>query len=109
MTVFPHHKSSLGRISSRLAATLTDNFVGMYAFGSRVRGDHDQNSDFDVLVIVRNKNPKVESIIVDIFLEEEAENGISFDPVIKSLACFELEKEHNTPFYENVVRDGVMV
>ena len=106
--MFLHHKSSLSRISALLEARLSDNFAGMYAFGSRVRRDHDTNSDFDVLVIVK-KNPEVEAAIVDTFLDEEAENGMSFDPVTKSLACFELEGEHNTPFYENVVRDGVMV
>lgn len=81
----------------------------MYAFGSRIRGDHDRRSDFDILVIVKKKNPKVEAVIIDAFLEDEAESGISFDPVIKSLASFELERKHNTPFYENVVRDGVFV
>lgn len=107
--MFAHHRASLSRIGALLRERLVDNFVSMYAFGSRVRGDHDQRSDFDVLVVVKKRNPTAEAVIMDTFLEHEAESGISFDPVIKSLASFELEREHNTPFYENVVRDGVLV
>ncbi len=107
--MFAHHQESLDRIRVLLAARLSDNLVTMYAFGSRTRGDHGQNSDFDVLVIVKKRNPEVEAVSIDSFLEDEAENGVPFDPVIKSLASFELEREHHTPFYENVMRDGVMV
>ena len=107
--MFPHHKAALGRIGALLRQRLGDSFVSMYAFGSRVRGDHDCGSDFDVLVVVKKRNPTTEGVIIDTFLEDEAESGVSFDPVIKSLATFELERKHNTPFYQNVVRDGVPV
>ena len=107
--MFAHHKASLNRIGALLRERLGGNFVSMYAFGSRVRGDHDERSDFDVLVVVKKKKPTAEAVIIDTFLEDEVESGVSFDPVIKSLASFELERKHNTPFYENIVRDGVPV
>ena len=107
--MFTHHKKSLNRISALLKAKLPGNFVAMYAFGSRARGDHGQESDFDVLVIVEKRVPQVEVVIIDLFLKDEIENGMSFDPVIKTLASFELEKKYHTPFYENVIREGMMV
>jgi predicted nucleotidyltransferase len=81
----------------------------MYAFGSRARGDHDAWSDFDVLVVVRDRSPEIESGVIGIIVDEELEAGLNFTPVIKDVTAFELEKRHHTPFYENVTREGVLV
>ena len=40
------------------------NIVSVYAFGSRVRGDHAEGSDFDILVIVKNRSIAVEEAIM---------------------------------------------
>lgn len=107
--MFAHQKASLENIQTRLEARLPGNFASLCAFGSRARGDHEAKSDFDILVLVRNRTPKIETEIISIFVDEEEKSGVSFDPVIKTLTSFDLEKEHRTPFYENIVRDGVSV
>jgi len=81
----------------------------LYAFGSRVRGDFRENSDFDVLVVVNKKTIEVEKRVIDVFVDEEIESGISFDPVIKTTESFSLEQNHNTPFYQNIVKEGVLL
>ena len=107
--MFAHQKASLEKIRIRLEAVLPGNFASLCAFGSRARGNHGVNSDFDILVLVRNRTPTIETEIMSIFVDEEEKSGISFDPVIKTLASFDLEKEHRTPFFESIVRDGVTV
>ncbi len=102
-----HEKESLGRITEKLRERLLGRVVSIHAFGSRVRGDHDQWSDFDVLVVVQNKVPRIESEIIGIFVDEELASGTSFTPVIKDVRAFELEKEFHTPFYENILKEGV--
>jgi uncharacterized protein len=104
-----HDKEALERITLRMSERLTERLVSVYAFGSRVRGDHDQWSDFDVLVVVRDKEPEVEKYIIGIFVDEELESGTSFTPVVKDIRAFELEKKHHTPFYENLAREGVLL
>jgi predicted nucleotidyltransferase len=81
----------------------------MYAFGSRVRGDHMEGSDFDVLVIVHQRTVAIEEAIMEVFVEEEIRSGISFDPVIKTAHSFELEKQLHTPFFENIQKEGIQV
>lgn len=104
-----HEKDVLGRITARLYQTFPAGIVAVYAFGSRVRGDHGGWSDFDVLVVVREKRPGIESGVIDIFVEEEMAAGLNFTPVVKDLQAFELEKKFHTPFYENVTEEGVLL
>lgn len=104
-----YEKESLRRITEKLRKRFTMRIASVYAFGSRVRGDHDEWSDFDVLVVVRDKEPRIESEIIEIFVNEELESGTSFTPVIKDVRAFELEKKFHTPFYENVSREGVLL
>ena len=96
-------------IAKRLRAVEVENLVSVRAFGSRVRGDHTGWSDFDVLVVVRDRTPNVEKEIINIFVEEEDRFGLSFTPVIKDLRSFEMEEKFHTPFYEAVTKEGVSV
>ncbi len=107
--MYAHEKTALHNISSTLRSKYPKIIVSVYAFGSRVRGDHMGGSDYDVLVLVKKRSVALEEGIIDVFVEEESRSGISFDPVIKTLHSFELEKKHHTPFYENIVQEGIRV
>lgn len=107
--MFAYEKILLQRISDKLRREFPGRIDSVHAFGSRVRGDHDVWSDFDVLVVVKDKDPQLESAIIGIFVDEEMKAGASFSPVIKDRRAFELEKQHHTPFYDAVVREGVPV
>ncbi len=104
-----YEKRTLEKISSTLKKNLHGDLIAIYAFGSRVRGDHREGSDFDILVIVKNRTLKIEETIIDVFVEEEMESGLSFDPLIKTASSFELEKQHHTPFYQNIQNEGIPV
>jgi predicted nucleotidyltransferase len=97
----------LQAIAARLRKKIGDRITGMYAFGSRVRGDHGAWSDLDVLVVVRERTPAIAHEIIGIFVEEELNTGIPFAPVIKDIRSFEQEKRYHSPFYENIVREGI--
>jgi predicted nucleotidyltransferase len=105
--MYPHEKQTLERIAARLREKFADRIVGAYAFGSRVRGTHRAWSDFDVLVVVRDRNSETETEIIGIIVDEEVKAGLSFAPVIKDARAFALEKGLNSPFYENIMREGV--
>jgi predicted nucleotidyltransferase len=105
----PHEKNILHHISDKLRRQYTDRIISVHAFGSRVRGDHDTWSDFDVLVVVKDKDPLLESGIIGIFVEEEIRAGASFTPVVKDIKAFEMEKKYHTPFYETIIAEGILV
>ena len=63
----------------------------------------------NVLVVVRERTLEVERSIIDLCVEHEQRSGISFDPVIKDVATFDLERQRHTPFYQNVSAESVQV
>lgn len=107
--MYAHFKAALQRIVTELNKEFRGDVISVYAFGSRVRGDHSARSDFDVLVLVKDRTIHLEEGIIDVFVDEEMQSGISFDPVIKTARSFELEKRHNTPFYQNVAEQGIKI
>jgi uncharacterized protein len=107
--MFTYEKNILNRLTENLKEKFPDRIMAVYAFGSRVRGDHGEWSDFDVLVVVKNKTPEIANEIISLFVDEEIQSGIPFSPVIKDINAFEMEKHHNTPFYENIMKEGVLL
>ncbi len=99
----------LEQISASLKAEHPEQIVSILAFGSRARGDHSGDSDFDVLVVVRNKTIQLEEEIIARFVEKELASGVSFEPVIKSQESYEREKRYRTLFYENIINEGIPV
>jgi len=102
-----HEERILRRIASRLKKKFSGRILSVHAFGSRVRGDHDLWSDLDVLIVVKDREPEIESKIMDIFVKEELKSNVFFNPIIKDASAFELEREYNTPFYKNIMREGI--
>jgi len=100
-------RESLDRIAHRLRERFLERVAGVYALGSRVRGDYDEWSDFDVLIVVKDRDPSIEKEIIGLFVDEKLESGVPFTPLIKDLKAFELEKGYHTPFYTNIMREGI--
>lgn len=106
--MFVNEKNSLFRVTSQLRESFKERLKAVIAFGSRVRGDFHGESDFDVLVVVDKLSVDDEIKIIRIFSEEEAQTGIPYEPVIKSLAVFEKERLYKTGFYRNIMKEGVI-
>ena len=78
-------------------------------YGSRARGDWNKNSDWDLLLLI-NK-PKIEepdyANCFDPFTELSWELGEPISPQIYTIS--EWDKMKDSPFYENVERDKIIV
>lgn len=107
--MYAYEKSILNRITVSLRKQLSERIIAVYAFGSKARGDYGEWSDFDVLVVVKDREPLIENKIMGIFVEEEFRSGMIFTPVIKDLKAFENEKSLKTPFYENIMKEGILL
>jgi predicted nucleotidyltransferase len=107
--MFSHYKHVLGLIAKRLRGKPGDDIEAIIAFGSRVRGNHTDSSDFDLLVVAKGLTPARRSEIVDIIFDIEMEHEMSFSPIIRDSESFAKEREHNTPFYQNIRREGVPI
>lgn len=97
----------MARIARLLRERHGERIRSVTAFGSRVRGDYGPGSDFDLLIVVRNRTPALENEIIGTVVDEEIRDGWNFTPLIKDEVAFAHEREFSTPFYENVTREGV--
>ena len=79
-----------------------------YVFGSFARGDYHAESDMDILILVdnetisRDEEKKITYPLYDI----EFETGQIISPFIKSKKEW-VVKYPNTPFYKNVIKEGI--
>ena len=77
-------------------------------YGSYARGDFDENSDIDVLVVldhvvsVYSENEILTDIKLDLMIEKEV--FISTQPI-----PIEKYKYSTMPFYKNIKKDGILV
>lgn len=102
-----YEEKILKQIVQELKLELSRKIIAIYAFGSKIRGDFDEWSDFDILVIINRRTPVIEKKIMSIFGKGETKSGLSFTPIIKDAKAFEKEKLFHTPFYENIMREGI--
>lgn len=88
---------------------LYDKVEEMIVFGSRVRGDFTGESDFDVLIIVREKDVRTETALIEFFGKQEDLTAIPFSPVIKDRKVFEKEKRYKTGFARAIEEEGITI
>jgi predicted nucleotidyltransferase len=105
--MYAHERQTLQCIAEKLRERFSHRILALYVFGSHARGTHDAWSDFDLLIVVKDKEPRLEHEIISMIVDEEMKSGLSFTPLIKDHHAFEKEKGYQTPFYENIVREGV--
>lgn len=107
--MFDHERRALENIRKQLESQLGEGLVSVVAFGSRVRKDHSEESDFDLLVVVSGKTPEVERAVIGIIVDVETECGLSFSPVVKDLLGIQEEERLHSPFYQRITTEGVRV
>lgn len=80
-------------------------------YGSYARGDYQESSDVDVMVLVdleETEIKKLENKVYDIAFEIEMNMGIDISPIIKSEKQYEYWADV-LPFYRNVREEGVII
>lgn len=107
--MFSFEKSAIKQATKKLKKLLGEDLITVLAFGSRVRGDFSQDSDFDILVVVKKRTFDVIDLINDFFGEEENRTGIPFSVVVKGLESFIKEREYKTSFYRNIKKEGIVL
>ncbi len=76
---------ALKKLKEELLVLLGDGLAGMFLFGSRARGDYQEDSDIDVAILVRGMSPQLKEKI----LEKVAEFELAHDIVVSALVISE--------------------
>ncbi len=80
-------------------------------YGSYARGDYNQKSDVDIMILTDLTFAEIEEYrdkISDIAYDIELSTGIILSPVIKNIEKYN-SRIHFVPFYKNVEKEGVIL
>ena len=88
-----------------------DDFRSLWLYGSYARGDYDQNSDIDVMILVNTPVDKINSYydrVSDCAFEYLMKYKVDISPVVKTIEHFNYWKR-DLPYYYNVEKEGVLI
>lgn len=97
----------LSQFKQLIVRSLENNLVSLQLFGSKARGDYNDNSDTDILLIVRKKEPKVEEIVYEIVIDLMLNSGIYLSVKIFDSAEFEKLNRIPTVFMQKVKQEAI--
>lgn len=87
------------------------NLTSVLVYGSYARGEYTENSDVDVMILVKTPENEIRNYtdqIADCAFEYLMKYGIDISPVVKNEEHFNYWVE-NLPYYRNVKEEGVRV
>ena len=91
---------------------LTKKLSRIILYGSYARGDFGDNSDIDLMVLVRDMSEdeirNAEEALCNVAFDIELDKGIHISAIVKDEIQFELWND-TLPFYTNVKREGIEV
>jgi predicted nucleotidyltransferase len=89
----------------QLKAHFGGNLKKIILFGSRARGDHSKESDYDLLLIFEKVTPEIKNYVDEIEYEMLFSNGALFSTFL--FTPEELEEREFEPFIMNATKEGV--
>ena len=108
----PDHVSQIiYRFSQELKKILGDKLSKVIVYGSYARGDYNDRSDVDVMVLVKMSDDEIRMIkndVYDIAFDMQLSTGIEISPIIKNEEQYEYWVD-TLPFYRNVREEGVVI
>ena len=100
-------KAILKQFKNILRQSLGDRLVELRLFGSHARGDFDEGSDYDILVIVDRRTDDVREIVLDADVEMMNRYEKLFAALIYDKS--EWQKARSFPHAWNIEREGVVL
>ncbi len=108
----PDHVSQIiYRFSQELKGILGNKLSKVIVYGSYARGDYNDRSDVDVMILVNMSDEEIRTIkneIYDLAFDIQISTGIEISPIIKNEEQYEYWMD-TLPFYRNVREEGVVI
>lgn len=93
----------------RLREELGGNLIDIKFFGSKLRADFNDDSDIDILIILKSKTLEIERNIAKIWIENELTFFAGISYVIFSEYQYKMNLSLNSPFTESINKEGISI
>lgn len=102
-------KQGVRAFAEKVKRLLGSSLLEFSVFGSKVRGDFDQESDIDILVVIEDEDWRVREEVVKIASDINMEYECNISPVIYSRREHEMNRYFGTLFIKEIEREGVPI
>lgn len=100
-------RQGIGQFVSRVRANIGDNLISMRLFGSRARGEGSENSDLDVLVLVKTLDIQIKHAIWDIANDIFLDTWINISPLVTTEADFKKLVDRERLIAKDIEKEGI--
>jgi predicted nucleotidyltransferase len=100
-------KAALSEFVARLREKYADEVMLVVLFGSKVRGDFDEESDLDVLVVVKDSDWRFRDEVALAAFEPMLEHDTVITPLVIDLDHYQWLQRYHAPLYRNIQAEGV--
>lgn len=112
MSVMPHHlreyeKAAIASFCHRLDDFLGDDLCQLWLFGSKARGDFDEDSDLDLLIVLHGLNSERRGIIRRLAARASLEYDTLINTHLYEEARWQAIVACQDTLWREVQRDGV--
>jgi predicted nucleotidyltransferase len=105
MSILPNEKKALNDLKIELNKRY--ELLDLRIFGSKAKGLDTPESDLDVMVVLKNLTPKIESEIDDLIFEINIENDCLITAIFFDQEELELGPLSESPIYKKISQEGI--
>lgn len=105
----PYERTGIQALVNRLAAALGSNLVGVWLFGSKARGDFDEDSDIDLLVILARLTPPIRWQIRELAADCSLEYDLLINTHLLDSKRWAAHVYYASTLWREITRDGVIL
>ena len=106
-----HVHDILLKFSKEVRKIIGDSLKKVIVYGSYARGDYNENSDIDIMILTTLSDDeirKVENAIYDIAFDFQMDYLVDISVIVKNEEQFQYWLGA-LPFYDNVQKEGVVI
>jgi predicted nucleotidyltransferase len=105
MPILPNEKKALNALNIELNKRY--ELLDLKIFGSKAKGLDTPESDLDVMVVLKNLTPKIESEIDDLIFEINIENDCLITAIFFGQEELEVGPLAESPIYKKISKEGI--
>lgn len=100
-------KKALTEYLRRLEEAYGDTVLRVVLYGSKVRGDYDQESDLDLLVVMNSDDPHLLEAVDQLSFPLKLDYGVALSELVVGASRYEWMRRHEEPLFRNIRDEGV--